>query len=201
MLSILLGQAIVLGTLQSAQPNTIQDILAPQRSWMDTRATTKIEYSDSDLIINYATNMLGTPYVWGAEGQRGAYDCSSWVRHVYSKAANIMLPRTAAEQATVGTKVDRDELQKGDLIFFKSRRKRIGHVGIYIEDGLFVHDSSSQGKVGYSDLDDSSYYDSHYVKAVRIIPEKPSEFDKFEADSLSQTLMNFSLADLLKRTS
>lgn len=177
MLSFLLGQALVSSQIKPLQNSPLDQFLIPYSAPLLTpQESVKIEPTP-ETVVDYATDMIGTPYIWGAEGRYGAYDCSSWVRHVYNQSANIQLPRTAAEQAKTGIDIDRDSLKKGDLIFFRSKHRRIGHVGIYIDNGVFVHDSSAQGKVGYSNLDEEPYYDSHYIKAVRILHEPKLKID------------------------
>jgi cell wall-associated NlpC family hydrolase len=87
--------------------------------------------------VNYALAQQGKPYVWGGVGP-GGYDCSGLTWAAY-QAAGVALPRTSLAQSTVGVPVDRANLQPGDLIFFYSP---VGHVGMYIGNGLMVHSST-----------------------------------------------------------
>ncbi len=117
-------------------------------------------------IMNEIMEWLGTPYLFGGNSAR-AIDCSAFVRSIYQKTANILLPRTAREQSEVGVKVARKNLEYGDLIFFNTRRKvRVSHVGIYLGDNLFVHASSRYG-VTVSSLE-SDYYNKRFIGAKRL---------------------------------
>jgi cell wall-associated NlpC family hydrolase len=108
----------------------------------------------------------GTPYRFGRTGG-GAFDCSGFTQHVYRKQG-IYLPRTAQEQWHYGRKVEKSEMQPGDLVFFKNTYKRgISHVGIYIGDGEFVHASSGSHKVTVSNLS-GGYYVKHWAGARRL---------------------------------
>ncbi len=86
-------------------------------------------------ILNYAYQLLGTPYVWGGSSPRG-FDCSGFTSYVFRHFGSS-LPRTSRDQASVGKKVSYGDLQAGDLVFFGSGS--ISHVGIYIGGGNMVH--------------------------------------------------------------
>lgn len=119
-------------------------------------------------IISAAKEKLGKRYVWGASGNKNTYDCSSFVKYVYKKNG-IELPRTSIMQSKVGKYVKRDELQKGDLIFFDTSKKRKGyvnHVGIYLGDNKFIHASSAKKKVVITSLN-KTFYSNRYKGARR----------------------------------
>ncbi len=119
-------------------------------------------------ITSLAKTKLGRKYVWGASGNKNTYDCSSFVKYVYKKNG-IELPRTSIMQSKVGKYVKRDELQKGDLIFFDTSKKRKGyvnHVGIYLGDNKFIHASSAKKKVVITSLD-KNFYSNRYKGARR----------------------------------
>ncbi len=99
-------------------------------------------------IADYSLNFLGTPYVWGGNDVRNGIDCSGFVKRMYGTIGGVELPRTAAEQALVGKPIKRlQDLQPGDrLYFWESKRGKIGHTGIYLGNGYFVH--SSRGHHG-----------------------------------------------------
>lgn len=121
----------------------------------------------AETAINSALNKIGSPYVWGSAGD-GAYDCSGLVYSVYKNELGINLPRTSRDQSNYGTSVSKDDLQKGDLVFFDTFGKGVSHVGIYMGEGKFVHSSYSQKKVVVSDLSDN-YYAKNFVKATRVL--------------------------------
>lgn len=93
-------------------------------------------FSQQRNIVDYACSLVGYPYVWGGNDPYTGVDCSGFVKYVYAKYG-YTLPRCSWEQATVGKEVSFDELEPGDLIFY-NRGERIGHVTMYIGDGLCV---------------------------------------------------------------
>jgi peptidoglycan DL-endopeptidase CwlO len=111
--------------------------------------------------VGVAMQYLGTPYVWGGSSP-GGFDCSGFVMYVYSQIG-VYLPHHAADQYNYGTPVSRDELEPGDLVFFDG----LGHVGIYIGGGQFVHSPHTGDVVKISSLDDS-WYAATYVGARRL---------------------------------
>jgi cell wall-associated NlpC family hydrolase len=117
-------------------------------------------------IVNVAYRYKGVPYVWGGTSDNGM-DCSGLVQHVFLKLG-IHLPRTAAEQARLGTYVPKDELKPGDLLFFRTYAPYISHVGIYIGHGKFIQENSGAGKTTVNSLD-NEYFERTYAfaKAVR----------------------------------
>jgi cell wall-associated NlpC family hydrolase len=100
-----------------------------------------------DGLVTRARSQLGTRYVYGGAAPDAALDCSSFARYVM-EALNVRLPRTANQQARVGTPVPRDvaALRPGDLLTFGSSR-RTSHVGIYLGQGRFIHASVKSGQV------------------------------------------------------
>ncbi len=117
-------------------------------------------------IMEAIINWLGTPYYFGGTTDRGI-DCSAFTRQIFYLSAHLLLPRTAAEQYKIGKKVDKNNLEFGDLVFFHTRRHAyVSHVGIYIGDGLFAHSSSRYG-VTVSSLE-SQYYSKRFIGARRI---------------------------------
>ncbi|MGC4046745.1 MAG: C40 family peptidase [Armatimonas sp.] len=108
-------------------------------------------------MIRHAFGWSGTRYVYGGETRNGI-DCSAFVRDCY-RQLGIELPRVAADQAQVGQEVDWSDLKPGDRLYFDMKREgRIGHCGLYIGNGYFIHASSNQGKVGVDSLFKSNYY-------------------------------------------
>ena len=121
--------------------------------------------SIGEQIVAFAEQFLGTPYVWAGSSPSG-FDCSGFVSYVF-KNFGYTVNRTAASMYTNGVAVEKSELQIGDAVFFASSSESIGHVGIYIGDGEFIHSSSGCGYVTISGLDES-YYSRMYVGARRI---------------------------------
>lgn len=106
----------------------------------------------------------GTRYQFGGMSKRGI-DCSALVLLTYRDHMGIQLPRTTRYQARAGKAIKRNQLRTGDLVFFKTGR-RGRHVGIYIENGQFLHASVSRG-VTISHLSEH-YWNSRYWRARRL---------------------------------
>ncbi len=138
--------------------------------------------SDNDVrrLISYALDYLGASYKYGGN-QPASIDCSAFVKRVFSEV-NIPLPRTSREQFELGVAVPVDKLEVGDLLFF-TRKKRIGHVGIYIGDNMFIH-AASKGKGVIISSIDSPYFKKSFVGAKRLFI-KESEKANFERKNLS----------------
>lgn len=116
------------------------------------------------LFIKVATGFLGAPYRMGGATVKGI-DCSAFVRKMYD-FFDISLPRTAREQSSVGVRIDRDKLEEGDLVFFRTK-KPIGHVGIYIGNNEFLH-ASYKGKAVRIDNLNTPYFNKRFQHAVRV---------------------------------
>lgn len=110
------------------------------------------KFSSDNPMVAQALRWLGTRYVYGGEGRNGI-DCSSLVQHSFA-ACGVRLPRTAAEQARVGTPIDPSNLQSGDRLYFSASGRRVDHTGLYMGNGLFVHASGSGRGVIVSRLSD-----------------------------------------------
>jgi murein DD-endopeptidase / murein LD-carboxypeptidase len=133
-----------------------------------TLADTASEGSiDQQRMMETIAQWLETPYEYGSDGVEEGIDCSAFTREVFEEATDITLPRSSAEQSQFGKRVSRNELKFGDLVFFKTRGRRISHVGIYIGDDLFAHASSGSG-VTISSLD-STYFNKRYAAARRVL--------------------------------
>nr|MBF0685938.1 C40 family peptidase [Pseudomonas sp.] len=117
-------------------------------------------------LADQALDFLGTSYKYGGESPSG-FDCSGLVWYVANETLGLKLPRTAADQAKLGTKVARAELQRGDLVFFNTMGRRYSHVGIYLGGGEFVHAPSTGGKVRVEKLA-TRYWNTRYNGARRI---------------------------------
>jgi cell wall-associated NlpC family hydrolase len=106
----------------------------------------------------------GVEYRIGGLNKSGV-DCSGFVYLTFKSRFNVVLPRTTKDQIKLGKPVKKAKLKAGDLVFFKTRRK-VRHVGIYIEDGKFLHASTNNG-VMISRLD-NVYWKKKYWKARRV---------------------------------
>jgi peptidoglycan DL-endopeptidase CwlO len=106
--------------------------------------------------VGIAMQYLGIPYVWGGSSPSG-FDCSGFVMYVYAQMG-VSLPHNAAAQFAYGASVSKEELQPGDIVFFNG----LGHDGIYIGGGQFVHSPHTGDVVKISSLNDSWYASTWY---------------------------------------
>lgn len=125
-------------------------------------------------VVRAAYAFRGTRYVMGGTSRSG-FDCSGFVRYILGHAGGISLPRTALEQFWHGTPIPRQDLQPGDLVFFKNTYKPgISHVGIYAGGGKFIHAANPRRGVQMDSLD-SPYYQAHFAGARRVLPAQMRE--------------------------
>ena len=115
--------------------------------------------------VKMAEEFIGTPYRSGGTSTAGV-DCSGLTFTVFRRIG-IRLPRTSDEQARAGNHIDRDNLRAGDLVFF-GKGSNVTHVGIYSEDGEFIHASTRSRSVRYDSLD-TKYFRSRYIGARRVL--------------------------------
>jgi gamma-D-glutamyl-L-lysine dipeptidyl-peptidase len=163
--------------LANGQKGFIQDSFA-----QDLCEWEKSRILNGENLEKTAKSLLKTPYIWGGTSIKGM-DCSGFIKIVY-RLNGMELQRDADQQAHQGTEIDPgkdfNNLQKGDLLFFSSRKKgkqsrHITHVGLSLGKGLFIHSSISK-RVRLSSLDPSSDYfekslRKHFEQARRIIAE------------------------------
>ena len=121
--------------------------------------------SKKNLIIN-ALRMIDIPYKFGGTSFIGI-DCSAFVQKVFS-LVNIQLPRTAKEQFTAGNLVKKENIDIGDILFFKTYASFPSHVGIYLGNNLFIHASPMAGRVTIETFD-SPYYAKRFIGAKRLL--------------------------------
>ena len=119
----------------------------------------------SDLVLN-AMGFLGVPYRRGGTDDNG-FDCSGFVRSMYEQTLGKVLPRSAREQADATVKIDKKDLQPGDLVFFNTMRQKFSHVGIYIGDNKFIHSPKPGQEVQIQDMR-QAYWDRRFTGARRV---------------------------------
>lgn len=114
----------------------------------DNTVTDYVSGSSGSSVVDYATQFVGNPYVWGGTSLTNGADCSGFVQSVYANFG-VSLPRTSYEQQNAGTEVSYADAQPGDLICYG------GHVAIYMGDGKIVHASNSTDGIKISN--DATY--------------------------------------------
>lgn len=125
--------------------------------------------SKGNEIVEYAKKYLGCPYVYGAAGSK-SFDCSGFTQYVY-KNFGYSLSHSATAQSKMGTYVAKEDLKSGDLVFFLDYETMdgIGHCGIYIGDGNFIHASSGTGNCVKISTLLSGSYNNRYATARRLM--------------------------------
>lgn len=114
-----------------------------------------------------AMSMIGIRYQYGGNVPESGLDCSGLVRYVFKQVMGAELPRTSEEISRVGQKIEPNELQPGDLVFYNTLRRGFSHVGIYLGDNRFIHAPSAGGKVRIESMD-ISYWKNRFNGARRI---------------------------------
>lgn len=158
----LVGALCAPGRLVAQMTRTVQDAdpfaaAAPERRPAPFAAWSASASAMRDSLVALARAQIGRRYRTGGESPDGGFDCSGLVRYVMT-ALRVQVPRTASQQAHVGSAVERerDALRPGDLVTFGSDR-RISHIGIYVGEGRFVHASVTAGRVIESPLERPLY--------------------------------------------
>ncbi|WP_027016590.1 C40 family peptidase [Comamonas composti] len=123
----------------------------------------------SDLVVT-AMGFLGVPYRRGGNSAETGFDCSGFVRAIYSETLGKVLPRRAAEQAYATETIDKSELRPGDLVFFNTMRRAFSHVGIYVGDGKFIHAPRTGAHVRVENMQ-ASYWVKRFDGARRVADE------------------------------
>ncbi|MGH4140844.1 NlpC/P60 family protein [Clostridium sp.] len=147
------AEAIVNSTMKQIQ--TIRDNTP---KYTPSRGSSSLS---SNSVVAYASNFLGTPYVWGAAGPQ-YFDCSGFMQYVYAHFG-VNIGRTTYEQINDGTYVARENLQAGDLILFGSESNP-HHVGMYVGNNSYIHAPSTGDVIKISALTRSDYLTARRVK-------------------------------------
>jgi peptidoglycan DL-endopeptidase CwlO len=113
-------------------------------------------------IVVYASNFLGTPYVWGGTTPNPGFDCSGFVQYVY-RHFGINLTRTTFTQVNEGVFVPRDQLQLGDLVFFRKPGGSVHHVGIYVGNNCYIHAPQTGDVIRIQPLTRPDYYTARRI--------------------------------------
>ncbi len=121
-------------------------------------------------IVSEASKYMGIPYRWGGTSPQTGFDCSGFVQFIFRHTLNIKLPRMPVDMSRLGSRISREELAPGDLVFFNTRGGKFTHVGIYVNDSQFIHAPMPGTRVTLSRMD-SAYYRHRFTYAVRIQPE------------------------------
>ncbi|MCR5288685.1 MAG: C40 family peptidase [Treponema sp.] len=133
----------------------------------DTRTPQELRYA----LISEGKKYIGTPYAYGGLGPN-AFDCSGFIYTVAHDSIGYQLPRTSKALYSYVTIIPRNELQQGDIVFFRTRgSSSIAHAGIYIGNGQFIHAASDGPNTGVivSSLSEN-YWGGMYAGAGKFLP-------------------------------
>ena len=149
--------------------------LAPQTGLLDKLGQVRQNVGNgaSELVLT-AMGFLGVPYRRGGNNAESGFDCSGFVKAMYEKTVGLVLPRRAEQQAAATSKIDKNELQPGDLVFFNTMKRAFSHVGIYVGEGKFIHSPKPGAQVRVEDMG-IPYWNSRFDGARRVLAEQPAQ--------------------------
>lgn len=151
-------------------------LLAQQNEHEIGVANSEASASQSDTLVNLATSFLGIPYRYGGITPEQGFDCSGFVKYIFS-SFGFDIPHSTVGIATVGQEISVDSCKKGDIILFAGRnmeKRPIGHAGIVISDLneplKFIHSATSNNRgIVITAFDAFDYYKSRFVKVIRVL--------------------------------
>jgi lipoprotein Spr len=143
---------------KSSDPDNLAKEYFSQIMGVASNATTNTK------LYQFVYEWLGTPYRLGGDSKRGI-DCSKFSLAVYENVFNTTIGYNSRNQYSNVTPIRKNDLQPGDLVFFKIRSRSITHVGVYLGDDKFAHASSSTG-VMVSNLNEA-YWKRYYYNGGR----------------------------------
>ncbi len=138
---------------------------------MTTDTKTAISSTSDNIVslIDTGLGYLGIRYRRGGDGpESGGFDCSGLVKKVFVSSMGLSLPRTAAEMAKIGDKVNKQGLIPGDLVFFNTLNRAFSHVGIYLGESRFLHSPTTGGVVRVENMD-VSYWRKRFNGGRRVV--------------------------------
>ncbi len=160
----------------ASEENTVTSQETVEENQVETENEAETEQEESSVgsssegkdVVEFAKKYLGYKYVAGGSSPSTGFDCSGFTTYVF-RNFGVSLNRSSKDQIKNGTAVSKSNLQPGDIVIFKNQGKTaIGHVGIYIGNGNFIHAANKKEGVVITALS-SSYYSQRYVGARRVI--------------------------------
>jgi cell wall-associated NlpC family hydrolase len=146
-----------------APPPSNTELFPPQLPFVTAKParTTQFHIPFGQRVVGFAKHFIGTRYLYGGSSPRSGFDCSGFVRFVYAHFG-ISLPHSSYAQFDRGRRVSRRGLRPGDLVFFDG----LGHVGMYVGDGRFIHAPHTGTRIRIESL--AGWYGSRFDGARRL---------------------------------
>lgn len=165
------GEACTEQALQAMLAPSVLDELSWPDALLQARAQSEqpAPAGDADprhLLVDFAMTLRDIRYRRGGRSPHSGFDCSGFVHYVFAQVLGVELPENSAAQYRDGRKIDRDDMQAGDLVFFRTRGKRISHVGIYLGGGRFIHSPTTGERVRVDRMSEK-YWSRRFAGARR----------------------------------
>ncbi len=168
------AMSCIAGTFDAMLDSSLIDELHSAGIAADTAAAdvasdkqTAASVDPRQVLADFAMQLRDIRYRAGGRAPSTGFDCSGFVHYVFAHALGVELPDDSASQYLEGRKVDRAEMMAGDLVFFRTRGKRISHVGIYLGNGRFIHSPATGERVRVNRLDED-YWAHRFAGAKRL---------------------------------
>jgi cell wall-associated NlpC family hydrolase len=161
--------------VDSSLPAEAHETIGPQLPTAEKLAAEAVTVNPlpvklQELLIR-AISLIGVKYKFGGNSAQSGFDCSGFVTHVFEASLAIKLPRSSYALGRLGTKVEKNDLRPGDLVFYNTLHRAFSHVGIYIGEGRFVHAPSRGKSVEIVDMSDP-YWKRRFNGARRLIDDE-----------------------------
>ena len=165
------GEACMEQALQAMLAPSVLDELSltdvvPQALAQSEQPTPAGDADPRHLLVDFAMTLRDIRYRRGGRSPQHGFDCSGFVHYVFAQVLGVELPENSAAQYRDGRKIDRDDMQAGDLVFFRTRGKRISHVGIYLGGGRFIHSPTTGERVRVDRMSEK-YWSRRFAGARR----------------------------------
>jgi cell wall-associated NlpC family hydrolase len=165
------GEACTAQALRAMLAPSVLDELSlpdalPQALAQSEQPTPASEADPRHLLVDFAMTLRDIRYRRGGRSPQHGFDCSGFVHYVFAQVLGVELPENSAAQYRDGRKIDRDDMQAGDLVFFRTRGKRISHVGIYLGGGRFIHSPTTGERVRVDRMSEK-YWSRRFAGARR----------------------------------
>jgi len=134
-------------TRKAAMRGEPGEVVKPQQSVAE-KYSAILGVNESDIqngrLYEFVDNWMGTPYLFGGQDKNGI-DCSGLAQLLEQQVFNVNIPRSTSQQINVIKRKYEEELVEGDLLFFDYDGKKFSHVGVYLQNGYYIHASTTKG--------------------------------------------------------